>query len=409
MTIATQYLPPKVEPVRGNAADVWTTETTPIEAVFQEASPIYARWRWLFERDKSAPINLHPDLAALEWERAANAERRPGWIVEASSGAQTGGLAVLLPREICIARGAGIGPEWKARGYRLAGNRLLGVENGDSQRTLLDAVARLIVAERADFLFVEDLDSNHSLWGQLSGLSDRGFTMILPKGIQARHRIRVPRSAEEYWSQFSNARLKSFRRKRARLDPYRVMRATRIDQVADLIDAMLHVSNASWQARHLGRRVSADDTFLQMLVFLAREEALRSYVLYKDDVPTAFLLGTQFNGVYCAEETGYDLAHAGSSPGLVTYLESLDDLISHDPPEWIDFGGGDSHFKQQFSNAASQSGNVLLIPPGMRTQALALFLTGCRTIDRMFRRALSMTGMYESCRRWVRRSTEGRS
>lgn len=389
----------------------WTIQATSFEAGLQDlavSSPIFATWQRLFELDKSAPISLHPEHVMIELARATRTEKRPAWIIEAVSGGEAGALAVLLPKEIQIARAPGIGSKWKLQGYRLAGNRLLGLDQVDCRRALLDAVARR-VTEDADFLLVEDLDTDHPLWQQLTGLEEAGFTAFLPKGIQARHRVRLPQSADAYWSQFSAKSRGNYRKKRRQLEPYRIVRVTEPGQVDELLAAMTRVSAASWQGRHLGRIVAPDEVFRRLLLFLAREGALRSYILWKDEQPIAFSYNTQFNGVNCLEETAYDLAHSESSPGVVLCLDYLDDLLAHDRPNWLDFGGGDAEYKRRFGNVVGHSGNLMLIPPGIRTLTLRLFLRTCRMFDRAVRSTLAATGLDEACHRWVRRSTEARS
>src|SRR5207249_4733299 len=112
------------------------------------------------------------------------------------------------------------------------------------------------------------------------------------------------------------------------------------EQVDEFLDQAHRVSRQSWQAKRLGVRIRNTPEERAYYEFLASQGALRSYVLEHRGRPVAFEFGIQWNGRFVFEETGYDAAFAGHSPGTVLLFRILEDLIARDTPELLDFGYG---------------------------------------------------------------------
>jgi CelD/BcsL family acetyltransferase involved in cellulose biosynthesis len=89
-------------------------------------------------------------------------------------------------------------------------------------------------------------------------------------------------------------------------------------------------------------------------------------------------------------------------------LKLLEDLVAENTPQWLDFGGGDAEYKQVFGNHESQSGNVWLVPQGLRATTTHALLRGGRASSRAVRWALEKTGLRSMIRRLVRRGAVNR-
>ena len=162
------------------------------------------------------------------------------------------------------------------------------------------------------------------------------------------------------------------------------------------------ISQRTWQSAQLGLRIHNNDVEAQLFTFLATQHALRSYLLYVDEKPAAFLIGTQFQGHFNYEEVGYDRDFADRSPGLVLLLHVLDDLLKNNPPQRFDFGGGEADYKRLFATSTSESGSVWLVPPGLRPQFWLGFLRACRLTDRLARACIGKLGLTTLLRQLIR-------
>src|SRR5258708_3124929 len=68
---------------------------------------------------------------------------------------------------------------------------------------------------------------------------------------------------------------------------------------------------------------------------------LRAFVLYIEDKPCAFWVGTMYQNVFCSDFMGYDPAYAKHSPGMYLILKALEDFCAATAahhPNHIPFG-----------------------------------------------------------------------
>ncbi len=377
-------------------------------------------WRWceLLDRDTSACISQHPDyaFAATHTESRRSDSRsdplddsdelaiRPTGLVlcEATRNDQLVALGVLAPKSMSWRQAGGFGPARDIHGYRLCGNRLLGNPGDELQRQMLAACATFALEQHATFLLIEDLERDAPLFAAAESLTHDGFRLFSPTGIQERLKIEFPSKPDDYWSKFSSKTRNTFRRKQKKIGPTRVIRITEPGQVAEFIEAAHVISRRTWQSDQLGLRIRNNESELRLFTFLTTQRALRSYLLFVEDKPVAFLFGTQFKGLFSYEEVGYDLDYAERSPGQVLLLHVLDDLLKDDPPRVFDFGGGDADYKRLFATKTSTSGNVWLVPPGLKPQACLTYLRGCRFLDRMARNMVRRLGLTTLLRQLIR-------
>ena len=382
----------------------------------QHLSADYWRWLELFDRDPEARITQHPDYLFAEVTNCVEVARtdsprtrtarakaaRPLVLCEMWQGQQLVALGVLVPKLMTTRQAGGFGWQKTFEGYRLAGNRFLGTANCEWQRQLLSACATFVREQDATYLLIEDLEQSDPLFAAAESLHRDGFRIYSPSGLQERLKIEFPPQADEYWKKFSSKTRNTFRRKQKKIGASRLVRVTEPGQVAEFLEAAHGISQRTWQSAQLGLRIRNDDTEAQLFTFLAIQHALRSYLLYVDERPIAFLIGTQFRGHFSYEEVGYDRDFADRSPGLVLLLHVLDDLLTSDPPRRFDFGGGEADYKKLFATTTSTSGSVWLVPPGLRPQFWLGFLRGCRMTDQFARIVIRKVGLTTWFRQLIR-------
>ena len=360
----------------------------------------YWEWLRLFDSDSASRIRQHPALVLTELAWARQPAAKPPVLVVCHDAPRTVGAAVLVPK--AIAGEKKFGPAWDLQGYRLAGNRLLGSSDEHVQSRLLDAIAHQLVKSRADFLLVEDVDDSDPLLN-LVERGSHGLRVFKPGPFQKRHRIEMPASLDEYLRRFATKTRNTLKRKIKKFGDCRLERISQPDQIPLFLSAAHEISKNSWQSDLLGLRVRNTETELELLTLLASQEALRSYVLWKDDSPVSFCVGTQFNGVFDYEEVGYHRDFGNMSPGQILVMKMIEDLLEEDTPRLFDFGGGDAEYKRQFSNLTSESGHVWLLRPGIRSRIIESYLAARRLMGQTLRAGLSSLGVLDRVRQLTRR------
>ncbi len=357
----------------------------------------YWAWSKLFDRDPQARITQHPDLVMAELQHSRETAQRPGCLLVCLQGSEAVAAAIIVPKTLGKLPLVG-----RPQGYWLVGNQFLGREDSVAQQLLMQAIAEFLRTKRAGFLLVEDVEDTSGVRTVLQH-NDAGLSYFEPAPQQARHRIELPATAEAYWGKFTSKTRGTYRRKVKQFGDCRLERITEVEQVPEFLARANEISKHSWQSDLLGLRVQNNDAELQFFVTLATQRGLRAYLLWKDDAAVSFCIGTQHNGVFSYEEVAYDRRFADSSPGHVMVIQMLDDLLAHRPPRVFDFGFGDAEYKRQFGTSVTQSGNVWLLPPGLKSKLLIGCWKGRSWLARSARAALAMTGLRQRIRQLTRR------
>lgn len=372
----------------------------PIDAaLMQHIASDYWAWRALYDADGAARISQHPDYVLADVATSPFAAKQ-AFFVTCSTRTQLVGAAILTPH--AIGSSTRFAPAWNLHGYRLGGNRFLGAQDVAVQSRLLESISTTLRDQRADFLLIEDIESDDPLL-TLAGMGSHGTRVFTPTPFQTRHKIVLPESHEIYWQNtFASKTRNTLRRKIKQFGDSRLECITEAAQIPDFLRHANEISKNTWQSDLLGLRVANDNRELALFTTLATEQALRCYLLWQGDRAVSFCLGTQCRGLFSYEEVGYDQAYADYSPGQVLVLKMIEDLFAHDTPRVCDFGGGHAEYKRQFATHSSTSGNVWLMRPGIRTQAIIGYVCARRTVGQGIRAALNKTGVFGRIRQWTR-------
>ncbi len=382
----------------GVSADRLTVEVVDLLDEFNNPiSTIRSEWLELYERDADASIFHHPDYTSTELPFLPQSSL-PSLIVVCRRGKQIVGLGGLLPKVSRSKYVGGVGPNFKLHGYRLVGNRFLTGADEQVQQVLLDAVTQEMIRRGARYLLIEDVDQESSLLQLARSYQKRGYGIYSPTSFQVRLKINLPRTSAEYFGKFSSKTRNTFKRKEKKLGAIKVVRCSNVEQVADFLRDAHQISENTWQTEQFGLRVKNDPCDLAQFTFLASQGALRSYLLYQDGTPMAFIIGNQHRGLYRYEEVGFDRKYHALSPGQVLLLKVLDDMFGDNPPECFDFGMGDADYKRMLANVETTAGNIWLVPPGIQGRSLIAYLNGSRSIRHCGRQMVKVLGWYRKLR-----------
>lgn len=146
--------------------------------------------------------------------------------------------------------------------------------------------------------------------------------------------------------------------------------------------------------RGLNVGFSESPTIRSRLEFEARKGWLRGYVLYLDDHPCAFWIGSLRNQVFLSEYLSFDAAYAKFAPGMyliMRVIEDLNDEKSDDPVRLIDFGIGDTAYKERLANRHWQESAVYIFAPRLKAVWVNALRSSVGLINRSARQVLRLT------------------
>jgi hypothetical protein len=108
---------------------------------------------------------------------------------------------------------------------------------------------------------------------------------------------------------------------------------------------------------------------------------LRLYILYLEDQPAAFWMGTVYDRCLQGDHTGYDPAWSEFSPGIFLFLNILEDL-REEHIQSIDFGYGNTQLRQTFGNLRRVESRAQIYAPTWRGVELNFSRTAtCRAAN----------------------------
>ena len=373
------------------------------EAICQHLSQVYWDWRAAFDRDPQSSPLQHPDFVLTELATSTIPSRLEAVLVREESQSAQFTFGILVPKSIRTSKVGGIGPGWTLQGLRLAGGRFLGATTSAEQiRRLVTRATEHAAEVGADFLLIEDLDETTPLNAAVHNWPLHGCEVFATHPYQPRRYVDFPACAADYWATFSSRSLSKFRRNLKKFGRTRLERVTEIEQIPDFLQAAHEISKQSWQSRQFGLRIRNDEAELRQLSALAQHGLLRSYLWWIEDQPAAFAVCNQHGGCFRYEEIAFCAEFGQFSPGRTMLHQIVEDLLSHNPPQSLDFGGGDAEYKQQFANRESTSGTVWLVPPTWRARWSLSYLNSCRQLRSAGRALIKKSGLGTWARQWIR-------
>jgi len=355
-------------------------------------------WLRLFERASASHVWHHPDYVRSAFPDLGI----PGWTVTCRRCSEPAAMAILIPKRCHFGRSLLPGASSSLVGLRLSGSGFLGEDDADTAGRIVETIAEEVRRRKIRVVEFENVEEDSHLWRSLQQLTRRGFRFAPTDAFDLHHRIRFPATADEYWNSFHSRYRYKLRKERKRIGEYTVRRYTQASEVDDWLTAAHEISQKSWQSHQLGLRIRNSDEEREYLTFLATLGALRSYVLFVNEQPAAFVQSHQWQSVYHYDELGFDRNLAKQHPGKVLLQEILTHLMTENRPHTFDFGLGDADYKQFFANEQSRSATLWMFPPGLRSGWRTASINGSRQAERFARHLLEKTGWYTAIRQRLR-------
>ncbi|TFH06799.1 MAG: GNAT family N-acetyltransferase [Nitrosomonadales bacterium] len=212
------------------------------------------------------------------------------------------------------------------------------------------------------------------------------------------HYIDLPETFDEYFGTLGASTRKDIRRTQSRLEKKGdgecvVEKYLRVEDVARFVDDACVVSSTTWQYLKRDGGLRDPQMLRDRFNHTARLGWFRSYLLRVHGKPVAFQLGHVFEGVYYAQEIGYDPSWAKKQVGIYLIVAVIEDLIYNGQTiHFFDFGDTDSLYKQRLSNRSSRESFYYLFPRSVRMSALWIALRISIGVTNLVRRIVSIVG-----------------
>ncbi len=188
------------------------------------------------------------------------------------------------------------------------------------------------------------------------------------------HLLRLEASFDKYLETLSSKARSAFRRK-ARLASKRSEGAasfhcvTAPHEVVEFLRSAVSVSQHSWQHKILGTRISVNEDSVRSFSDAASRGLLRCYLLNQGTMPSAFVIGYQYEGIYHYYELGFREELSEHSPGTVLLYHIIEDLHRSDPPfKLLNFGVGDATYKRRYGNLTLSDASLLILRRNLRNK-----------------------------------------
>jgi hypothetical protein len=164
------------------------------------------------------------------------------------------------------------------------------------------------------------------------------------------------------------------------------------------------ISRKTYQANLLGLGIHADADSLARLRHTAERGWLRSYILYCNDAPAAFILGFQYGGCYYYEDVGYDPAFAKWSVGTVLQVKAIEEIFgAPGKPAYFDFSTGVGQHKRRFGNVERPEVNLLVFRRTLRNRFVTSAYKATDGTSEMITRLLDRLGVKDRLKKFIRR------
>jgi Acetyltransferase (GNAT) domain len=203
------------------------------------------------------------------------------------------------------------------------------------------------------------------------------------------------------------SRERTYQRQRQRMlfnDFGKKMRIDHFHNIADVDRLMADaeaVARASYQ-RRLGVGFSATPDTRRWLEFEAKRGGLRGYLLYLDDKPSAFWIGTLSNNVFLSEYLAFNPVHGRYSPGSYLLIKAMEEMCE-DPRgadvARIDFGIGDAIYKARLGNQSWLESSVYIYAPTIKGLWVNALRTSASLTTRMARAILEQVKVLSQVKR----------
>jgi len=288
--------------------------------------------------------------------------------------------------------------ETKARLLSFVYRGFLGDTSAENAEVLVREILRSLGRREADAARLSNLPIDSPLYEiarKASGFLSRDHA---PK-VAGHRRMALPGNADEVYRALSSKTRQTLKWQAKKLvKELGQIRVGEFREPAEL-DQMMRdleaVASGTYQ-RGLGVGFVNNADMRERLDMEARKGWLRAFVLYVADKPSAFWVGTVYQGTFFSNFLGYSSQHAKYSPGMFLVMKAIEGLAASQDGQrvhTVDFGLGDARYKATLADKEWQESTMYMFAPTPRGVGVNLFLrTPAAALNHIAEGALKKTG-----------------
>lgn len=331
-------------------------------------------WLAILNSQKAPFLNTHPDIILnLLNKNSVNEKKCIVFLVKKNNIIEAIAPCILFKSTFRFRLGLLKCGRFKQNQLTLIGSDLLYSPSSDknkcvsafmshiNQQKIMDIFSVDVVAEQSPLgLFLK----NSTQWS-ISHAATNNIVrqLLLPnshddylKAMKRKVRYNIKRNVKQFSEAFEgNIQLKVYEHE---------------NNVEELLEKVNVIFKKSWQSNVMGYYQRNSKAQIESKKHQARNNWLKSYILECNDIPVAFVIGSQLNGYYDYEETGYDPEYASFSPGSVMTYLLIDELFKENKPEILNFGYGENVYKKIFGNHSFTAFNIVSCPKSSKANLL---------------------------------------
>ena len=280
---------------------------------------------------------------------------------------------------------------------------------GEKEDELYDSLLRTLARSLSSRQVLFGLGTpRQCAFGALLESGGLGFNRLQSGAAYERRTIEFRGDFDWYMTQLGPKTRQDLRRQERRLQKQARSVSVRtysgVGDVEHFLIAAQHVSSQTYQWHMHGLGIHNDPASRALLEVAAKAGWLRSYVMFCDDTPAAFMLGYLYNRTYESVHIGYVQQWSDYSVGNVLHLHVVRDLVQPNVnARSFDFMYGDNSNKERLSTNSRTEFNVYLFPRTVKWRLLAGSLQLFNASAAAVARFLESRGLMTRLRSYMRR------
>ncbi len=158
--------------------------------------------------------------------------------------------------------------------------------------------------------------------------------------------------------------------------------------------------------RGLGVGFCDNEEMRKRLGVTSRKGWMNGFILYANNQPCAFQLGTLYQSVLYLDYTGFKSDLYPYSPGRILFIKMVDHLCRTQAVRGIDFGFGDAEFKRRYADRSWKESDLYLFNQTPTLLMANLVRNSVALFRGIAEKMLRHFDLHDQVKKWWRRSAE---
>ncbi|MDR3489986.1 MAG: GNAT family N-acetyltransferase [Bradyrhizobium sp.] len=294
-------------------------------------------------------------------------------------------------------------PELKI--LRIVHGGALGELSSETAQLLVSSVINSLSTREADAAMLESVEVNSPLTECARALPSRFCSDWLFQTIP--HRMWNMSGAGGPFQTHLSSNARYQQRKRAAklkssFGEVRVERFRTPDELSQLMTSAETIAEKSYQ-RGLGVGFLRTPFVAARLAFEAQKGWLRGFVLYLDNQPCAFWIGSLRNGTFVSNYLAFNPTYSDYSPGMYLLLIAMEEIWADGSVvRLFDFGGGDAPYKERLANVCVEETQIYIFAPRLKPLAINALRSTIGAVSHSIKRSETLAPQLQKLKRWLR-------